>query len=167
MMKRPLLPVILTAVILLVGGVWIAARGRQRPPAPVQESAEPTRPSPIDDTLPRPPLEIIDDQNSVRTRLAAPSKVDAKAAEPPKDLPGTNWAVVAAIYNKYEAAEERARSVSGFHATVFPSKGEGSKYMVLLGSGLSYASARSLRDHAAAAGLPPDTYVTKLSISQR
>ena len=118
--------------------------------------------------LPRPPLQVVDERNSVRTRLATPSKpIEAKGTESKRDFPGTNWAVVAAIYNKYEAAEQRARSVNGFQATVFPSKGEGSKYMVLLGSGLTYANARALRDQATAAGLPPDTYITKLGIAEK
>ena len=168
MKKRNLAPIVLIAVaVLATGGVWMALRGH-RTPVKVQESAEPPRPSPIDDALPRPPLQVVDDRNSVRTRVATPSKVvEAKGSDAPQDLPGTNWAVVAAIYNKYEAAEQRARTVNGFHATVFPSKGEGSKYMVLLGSGLTYANARTLRDQVTAAGLPADTYVTKLSVAEK
>ena len=101
--------------------------------------------------------------------LTTPSKVvEAKGTESKRDFPGTDWAVVAAIYNKFDAAEQRAPlSVNGFHATVFPAKGEGSKYMVLLGSGLTYASARALRDQATAAGLPSRPYVTKLSIAEK
>jgi hypothetical protein len=168
MKKQALFAAALAGVVLLMGGLWFALHRHPRSPVKVQESAEPARPSPIDETLPRPPLQVVDDRNSVRTRLAAPSKVvEAKGGEPARDFPGTNWAVVAAIYNRYEAAEQRARNVNGFHATVFPSKGEGSKYMVLLGSGLSYANARTLRDQATAAGLPPDTYVTKLSVAEK
>jgi hypothetical protein len=134
----------------------------------VQQIAEPERPSPIDEVLPRPSLQVVDERNSVRTRVATPSKVvEAKGTESKRDFPGTNWAVVAAIYSKYDAAEQRARSVNGFHATVFPAKGEGSKYMVLLGSGLTYENARAIRDQATAAGLPSDTYVTKLSIAEK
>jgi hypothetical protein len=163
----------LAAIILIVAISLIAGRRflTTKPiptPARVQQVAEPERPSPIDDVLPRPPLQVVDERNSVRTRLATPSKVvEAKGTESKRDFPGTDWAVVAAIYNKFDAAEQRARSVNGFHATVFPAKGEGSKYMVLLGSGLTYASARALRDQATAAGLPSDTYVTKLSIAEK
>jgi hypothetical protein len=168
MIKQPLLFVGLAGAVLLAAGVWIVFHNGHRNPVQVHESAEPPRPSPIDDTLPRPPLQVVDDRNSVRTRVATPSKVvEAKGGEPVQDFPGRNWAVVAAIYNKYEAAEQRARTVNGFHATVFPAKGEGSKYMVLLGSGLTYANARNLRDQATASGLPPDTYVTKLTVAEK
>jgi hypothetical protein len=168
MKKNASLAAMLAGVVLLTTGLWLKFREPRSLPVKVQESAEPPRPSPIDETLPRPPLQVVDDRNSVRTRLAAPSKVvEAKGGGPAQDLPGTNWAVVAAIYNKYEAAEQRAQKVNGFHATVFPSKGGGSKYMVLLGSGLTYANARTLRDQATAAGLPADTYVTKLSVAEK
>jgi hypothetical protein len=167
--KHPWLPVIvLIAVVSLIAGRRFFTRKHIPTPAKVQQIAEPERPSPIDEVLPRPPLQVVDERNSVRTRVATPSQVvEAKGTESKRDFPGTNWAVVAAIYNKYEAAEQRARTVNGFQATVFPAKGTGSKYMVLLGSGLTYANARALRDQATAAGLPSDTYVTKLSIAEK
>jgi hypothetical protein len=168
MKKQALFATVLAGIVLLAVGLWVSLRPHRSLPVKVQESAEPPRPSPIDETLPRPPLQVVDERNSVRTRLATPSKVvEAKGGEPSQNFPGTNWAVVAAIYRNYDAAEHRARNVNGFHATVFPSKGEGSKYMVLLGSGLTYANARTLRDQATAAGLPPDTYVTKLSVAEK
>jgi cell division protein FtsN len=169
MKKQALYAAVLAGLVLFAIGIRVALREHRSPPVKVQESVEPPRPSPIDDVLPRPPLQVVDERNSVRARAATPSKVvEAKgSSEPAQDMPGTNWAVVAAIYKQYEAAEQRARKFDGFSATVFPSKGEGSKYMVLLGSGLSYANARSLRDKATAAGLPPDTYVTKLSAAEK
>ena len=46
---------------------------------------------------------------------------------------------------------------------MFPEKGQGSKYMVVLGSGLTRTKAEELRIQATAAGLPSDTYVTILN----
>jgi hypothetical protein len=45
---------------------------------------------------------------------------------------------------------------------VFPEAGEGKQYMVILGSGMTKSAADKLRRQARAAGLPRDTYVTKL-----
>ena len=76
------------------------------------------------------------------------------------------WAVVAAIYNSHEAASRRARELgkrwSKSQVEVFPEAGEGKQYMVILGSGMTKSAADKLRRQARAAGLPRDTYVTKL-----
>lgn len=76
------------------------------------------------------------------------------------------WAVVAAIYSEYSAADRRSRSIREqtpeFDTAVFPERGKGQKYMVLLGSGLARAEADRLRNKAIGRGLPRDTYVTKI-----
>jgi hypothetical protein len=92
--------------------------------------------------------------------------VKAQEAKPAAILGGTDWAVIAAIYKEYEAAERRARKVmdsTSFDPTVFPAKGQGSKYMVVIDSGLTHIKALELRGRALAAGLPTDTYVTRLA----
>ena len=66
-----------------------------------QQATEAPRPSPINRDLPRLPLKIVDDKDSVRTRKVEPGVV--KAASPPVANSsigegGTDWAVVAAIY---------------------------------------------------------------------
>ena len=79
------------------------------------------------------------------------------------------WAVVAAIYRDFNAAERGAQAMHRkwrqFNPTVFPAKGQGRKYMVVLGSGLSKEQAERLRRQATSAGLPRDTYVTRLTSS--
>ena len=79
------------------------------------------------------------------------------------------WAVVTAIYNSHEAASRRARELgkrwSKSQVEVFPEAGEGKQYMVILGSGMTKSAADKLRRQARAAGLPRDTYVTKLQMS--
>jgi hypothetical protein len=87
--------------------------------------------------------------------------------QPAAPVEAGGWAVVAAIYRDFESAERRAQAIQQrwgqFHATVFPAKGQGRKYMVVLGSGLSKEDADRLRRQATSAGLPRDTYVTKLT----
>jgi hypothetical protein len=131
-------------------------------PESARSGTEPARPSPIDEELPRPAPRILTE--SVRTRVA---EVSSKTQEgKPAILGGTDWAVVAAIYKEYEAAERRAKKVmdsTSFDPTVFPAKGQGSKYMVIIDSGLTHAKALELRGRALSAGLPADTYVTRLA----
>jgi hypothetical protein len=160
-----------TVAVLLASGLFavlavVLLRGKPVKSTPVQQRVEETRPSPLVERLPRPPLKIVDESASVRTRKAESPKPPPKAAESFDKVGGTNWAVVAAIYREYEAAERRAKSMAGdpkFRPTVFPEKGQGSKYMVVLGSGLTRAKAEELRLQATNAGLPSDTYVTILN----
>jgi hypothetical protein len=164
--------------IFVIGGFLVALLVMALRNVPSKRTAqkateEAPRPSPLDEHLPRLPMKIVEIGESVRTRTANAPKDASKDAQPqPKvaesfeKVSGTNWAVVAAIYREYEAAERRARSMAQnpkFHPTVFPDKGKGVKYMVVLGSGLTRAKAEDLRVQAASAGLPSDTYVTKLS----
>ena len=165
--------------IFVMGGFLVALLVIALRNVPAKRTAqkateEAPRPSPLDEHLPRLPMKIVEIGESVRTRTAsAPKdaskdvpKPEPKVAESFDKVSGTNWAVVAAIYREYEAAERRAKSMAQnpkFHPTVFPDKGQGVKYMVVLGSGLTRAKAEDLRMQAASAGLPSDTYVTKLS----
>jgi cell division protein FtsN len=123
------------------------------PPREAPQQPEPVRPQP-----PAPKVQ----QQSVP---APPPSANRQAA--PVDTGG--WAVVAAIYRDFESAERRAQAIQKrwgqFNATVFPAKGHGRKYMVVLGSGLSKEEADRLRRQATSAGLPRDTYVTKLTTS--
>jgi hypothetical protein len=149
----------IVAVILAGSLGWV--RLRATPDEGVNSGAQPPRPNPLDEFLSRPPAQIIAGE-TVRTRVA-----DAPTAseKPVKELGGTDWAVVMAIYKDYGAAERRARNVaegSAFKAKVFPSEGQGSKYMVVLESGLKHGKALQLRERAVSGGLPGDTYVTRL-----
>ena len=151
-------------VVLVITGVMMR---REERPVVDNSSAQPVqdqqRPSPIDRDLPRPPLKIVEEAETVRTRVADDAK---PATESFENTPGTNWAVVAAIYRDYDAAARRAASledVGGIRPSVFPAKGKGTKYMVVVGQGLTRARAEQLRARAAAAGLPSDMYVTLLS----
>jgi len=78
----------------------------------------------------------------------------------------SDWAVVAAIYRTYDAAEHRAKSLSGKwrqgELKVYPAEGTGTQYMVLVASGLTKDQAERVQRQAKSAGLPGDTYVTRL-----
>lgn len=101
--------------------------------------AEPVRPSPV--------------------APAAPARV----TEAPRK---ESWAVVAAAYNNYDAAARRAQTLSRRwnHGPlrVYPERGRGSRYLVIVASGLTQKDAERLRSRARRAGLPRDSYVTKL-----
>jgi outer membrane biosynthesis protein TonB len=93
------------------------------------------------------------------------------ALDPPKSAAATrsaagDWAVVAAIYREHEAAEKRAAAMrkrwGQFEPRVIPPKGQGRRYMVILGSGMSKDGAEQVLRRARAAGMPRDTYVTKV-----
>jgi SPOR domain len=151
-------------IVLVIAGVMMKTCSDR----PVDDSAvapitEEQRPSPIDRELPRPALTIVKEAETVRTRTA---EDPTPSTESYASTPGTNWAVVAAIYRDYDAAARRAASfedVGGIRPSVFPAKGKGTKYMVVVGQGLTRARAEALRTRAVAAGLPPDMYVTLLS----
>ena len=95
--------------------------------------------------------------------------IPAKESPPPapaesKDTSG-DWSVVAATLPSTEAAQKRAQALRGTWSecacTVFPN-GESEHYFVVVGTNLDRAAADRLRDRAKTAGLPEDTYVTKL-----
>lgn len=117
-----------------------------------------------------------------------PPLMAAKPAGPPNTLPlvvtdaknasvageqyrgsndgATDWAVIAATYKSFTAAQGRAQSLrSSFNAcvcSVYPREGEGQNYYVVVASGMRRDAADLKREQAVNAGLPQDTYVTKL-----
>ena len=79
------------------------------------------------------------------------------------------WAVIAATYASFDAAEKRATQIRKraprLEPHVFPRAGQSKLYFVVLGSGLNRDEAERLRRTALALGAPRDTYVTKLDES--
>jgi serine/threonine protein kinase len=125
-------------------------------PPPSREASREAASRPEKAPAPRPPERAPQVPAATANREVRPAETEG-------------WAVVAAIYRDFDAAERRAQAIHRkwpqFKATVFPPKGEGRKYMVVLGSGMSKEQADRLRRQATSAGLPRDTYVTKLTSS--
>jgi hypothetical protein len=155
------------AGILALVFIVAAERGLRRniPDSKPQRAAVPDfRPSPIAETI----------QTTERHRIATKAE---EPLPPPPHLPeaqarynstdkATDWAVIAATYYSWESAQRRADSLKSHwpdcECTVYPPQGEGTRYYVLVGEGLKRNDADRLRDRGTAAGLPPDTYVSKL-----
>jgi hypothetical protein len=101
---------------------------------------EPTRPSPV-----------------------APAQPSTAASAP---AVRGRWALIAAAYNNYDGAARRAAQLRAKwkdgEVTVFPARGQGSRYFVVAGSTGSRREAERLLGRARALGFPPDTYVTRL-----
>ena len=117
---------------------------------PAAERAEPVPPrAPVVDEA-RPAKAAIEDRNRA-TRRPAP------------------WAVIAATYASFDAAEKRAAQIRKraprLEPHVFPPAGQSKLYFVVLGSGLNRDEAERLRRTALDLGAPRDTYVTKLDES--
>lgn len=78
----------------------------------------------------------------------------------------SNYAVVAAAYDQYDAALKRAQSLQskwpGAELKVYPPKGEGRQYLVVVASGMTREQAERTRRKAVNAGFPKDSYVTRL-----
>jgi len=76
------------------------------------------------------------------------------------------WWVIVAAYNSRESAEKRVRDLSkrwpGFHVTLSQPQSEKTRYLVILGQGLTQDQANALRRRALAAGLPRDTYIKRI-----
>jgi serine/threonine protein kinase len=183
-------------VLLVVVAVWALRKPAPANglPAPV-ETAREARPSPADSSNPaQQRVEIIPAPNpaspkpapqpssrkpsdSERARAATamrPSGVrepitPAKPAPPTSAADSTgagNWAVIAATYSDYDAAQKRTeslrRQMGQCDCSVYPERGQGRRYYVLAGSGLTKAAAERLHRSAKASHLPPDAYVTLL-----
>jgi hypothetical protein len=162
---KSLLGVLVISAAMIGSGVFLAYRSNAAAAERQQDAVTetPPRPSPIADTLPQPPLKIVNAQKEMSRARSVEDPANPKA-----ELPGTDWAVVAAIYNDYEAAARRARDIaagSAFRATVYPPRGQGGRYMVVLASGMTQGKAMQLRERAISGGLPGDTYVTRLRSS--
>lgn len=115
-------------------------------------------------------------EDTQRTRMAVVPPADVKPSmavpsQPASAVPSSpavrkRWAVIAAAYSDYDGAARRAVRLRDRwkHGTpsVFPEKGKGSRYLVVLGSAASQKEAERLRAKARASGMPGDTYVTRL-----
>jgi len=113
-------------------------------------------------------------------RSAEKTKPGRKVAPVPAAVPGQttdrartrtetggSWAVIAATYNSFPAAQGRAGRLAaqapGLRPEVYPPEGSGKRYYVVLGSGMSREEAERLLETARQKGAPRDVYVTKLN----
>lgn len=156
-----LIAVLIAAAVCIIAGIRLAT-----PPGPdTADSARPSGP----DTRPSPVAESV--ETVVRTRRTADT-APTERQQPPASVEAASssntakdWSVVAATMSSAEQAEKRARSLKDTWrdcaCTVFP-KGDSERYFVVVGTGLDRTSADRLQERATAAGLPGDTYVTKL-----
>jgi len=94
---------------------------------------------------------------------SAPAAKAPAAKAPPHQK---KWAVIAATYASYDAAEKRAAQINAAQhrvaASVLPHRGEGARYYVVLGTASSSKEAARIKARATGAGTPRDTYVTRL-----
>ena len=93
--------------------------------------------------------------------------VQQGAVPPVRQARPPAWAVIAATYSSFDAAQKRAHKLQqhsrGLKAHVYPPKGHGNRYYVVLGSASSSSAARQMRKRVVRMGAPRDTYVTLLS----
>ena len=80
--------------------------------------------------------------------------------------------MVAAIYRDYDLAAKRAEQIAQqekrWQPEVYPPEGQGGhRYMVLLGRAETRQEAERILARARSAGMPSDTYLTKLKPAQR
>lgn len=149
------------AVIALLG-YWLTRPAHNEPAAP---PASPPRP-PVEVALPPPtpkPSPLPE-----KPQRVPPRRIEQQADRlaPTEAQPPGSWAVIAATYTNFEAARKRAAKIQSAlddsQTHVFPAEGQGAKYYVVLGSGLTQLQAERLRDRAIRSGAPADSYVTKL-----
>jgi hypothetical protein len=99
------------------------------------------------------------------TLMTTPQRAgEADRSLEPKSTEKT-WAVISATYRDYDAAQKRANTLSrsaSVQAAVYPPKGQGARYYVILGSGMTQQEAEDLLAKALSSGAPGDSYVTKL-----
>jgi len=173
------------AVTLVLAVVWLRSGGEATKLAETGTAPQEVRPNPTENadraTFGRartatetPPVTEAPKATATPKTTTAPKST---APEPPKPVEKAAagespavWGVIAATYKEFEAAQRRVDAVrkqlEGCDCSVFPRKGEGAKYYVLLGSGLTKEAADRLQQRATRAGLPPDTYVTKLEAGE-
>jgi hypothetical protein len=122
-----------------------------------------SRQSPIADRLVQPKQDehaaAVPEATETRSRPKAdPEKVRGDGSK--------TWAVIAATYKSFAAAENRATRLKAAYGdcacVVYPREGEGQNYYVMVASNLTREAADARREQAVSAGLPDDTYVTKL-----
>jgi hypothetical protein len=172
--RKPLIPLLAAAAVVvaaLLGWRMFRSEPEQEPAASRQPAVY--RPSPVNEAPAKEPERaaapspVPAPATPARTTPPPPTTADSKPARStPQVNPAAEWAVVAAIYNDFDAAEQRATSMRKrwpkFTAQVYPGKGEARRYMIVLGRGLNKNDADRLRDQARQSGMPDDTYVTKL-----
>jgi hypothetical protein len=145
-------------VVVIGLAIFVGGGGTQEEPQTVAAQAD--RPSVLADPaapVPAPPAatEPAPAASTTRTRTVP--------AQP-------NWGVIVATYGAYEGAEKRAAGLRErwpqFAPGVYPRAGEGRRYYVVLGSGLTKDEAEDLHQRALQAGMPADAYVTRLGGAQ-
>ena len=162
-------------VVLAVLGYWLTRPVHREPvvgpvpPPPVQATspAPVPKPSPIEVEQPQPvpkpsPMEVQRPQpKPVPPRVEPPARQQPSSADSDR-----SWAVIAATYASFGAAQHRAskfqRILKDSRIRVLPADGQGNLYYVVLGSGMTQAEAVRLRDRAVTSGAPHDSYVTRL-----
>ncbi len=161
------------AVAILVVTLFFGYRNIRRGQPQVIDRTTPVvdpRPSPLIDP---------DDTSSVRedtTRTRASSAPEpaeiTRSAIGEQERGGSNtssanWAVIAATYKSFSAAQQRASRLKASYGecgcSVYPKEGEGSHYYVIVKPNLTRDAADMARARAIEAGLPGDTYVTTLA----
>lgn len=180
--RRRMTPAVIGAVAVGVIVAYVFSGRHSQPPAETH-AAKPASPAPA------PPVEKPDPARVAGPLPAkdapAPHRAPARPIErakadrvverpsaPPRAAatgPKASWAVIAATYSSFSAAEKRAEALrklsSRLRPHVFPREGEGRRYYVVLGSSLTQDAAQRLRALATSLGAPKDTYVTKLDES--
>jgi hypothetical protein len=145
------------AVVLL--GVVFYAPGRRTPQSLIASAPIEDRPSPIEGFDPNAAEET-------RNTVSLPAAAEEPREQTRERSSVREWAVIAATYNAFGAASKRAASLrsqfTDCSCSVYPAEGKGAKYYVLVGAGLTRNAADDFRSKAVAAGLPADTYVTKI-----
>jgi serine/threonine protein kinase len=156
----PLLWVAAGVAVLVLIAAFAYVR-RPDPPAPPPSAnveRQAPRPSPVEPVEPPPPV--------AKPRREPAREVSTPSSRARSSPAGRDWGVVAAAYNSHAQAQQRAdtmaRRYAGFRPHVFPEEGQGRKYYVVLGSGLSSDEASDLLSRARSAGLPSDSYVTRI-----
>jgi hypothetical protein len=121
------------------------------------------RPSPIDSAQPPSEPEEIAPTKAQRLESAGnPSREQERSRSS-----GSDWGVIAATYKSFDAAQRRAKSMKDVFGdctcSVYPRNGEGQNYYVVVASNLTQEAAEVAQKRAIAAGLPEDTYVTRIA----
>lgn len=145
-------PVLALAAVSLIAIILIGRHDTSDPvaaPAAAAVSVPPTTAPPVEKPSP--------------TALSQPAAAPSGRARNDRS---TSWAVIAATYLDFDAAQKRAglmtRQLAKLKARVYPERGKGNRYYVVLGSGLDSDAADDLKQRAVRLGAPRDTYVTKL-----
>jgi hypothetical protein len=158
---------LLSAILLALIGFaqrWHSVNSR---PAVEPLAAADDRPSPLA-SADRVPISA-SPKSSVRPPVTPARQVAAKSADETRARTSDSgdWAIIAATYNAFGAAAKRAASLRSQFAecscSVFPREGEGQKYYVIVGSSMTRDAAEAFLQRAIDAGLPEDTYITRLT----